>query len=289
MPGTLPITVGIPTYQRGDRVLQVLQHLQACDPVPAEILVFLDAGDAALENRIREAFPAVIILASAERIGPGGGRHRMLQAATQPWLVSLDDDSWPVDVDFFARLQRHTEGADDVAVLGAVIYHQGQEMPVLANWVRTVSDYTGCGHAMRVAAYRGISGYVDRPNAYGLEERDVALQFHGAGWRVCRCGDLRVFHDTRLIHHKKPAVVAATIENAALLAWLRYPVVLWPYGLLQFANVICFMIASGRLGGILRGVLNTPLEIWHHRHLRTPLPVAKVFSYLRLRHQPSTP
>ena len=287
MSGVLPITVGIPTYQRGDRVLQVLQRLQGCDPGPAEIFVYLDAGDASLAQRIQEAFPSVGILSSAERVGPGGGRHRMLQAATQPWFLSLDDDSWPVDVDFLARLQAHAQKADDVAVLAAVIHHQGQETPGLENWERTVSDYTGCGHAMRVAAYRSIAGYVDRPNAYGLEERDVALQLHCAGWRVRRCGDLRVFHDTRLQHHNQPAVIAATIENAALLAWLRYPVILLPYGLLQFANVIRFMIVSGRLAGIPRALLNTHVEIWRHRRLRTPLPFNRVFSYLRLRHHPS--
>ncbi|MCB1276975.1 glycosyltransferase [Prosthecobacter sp.] len=282
----VPIAVGIPTYHRGERVLQVLQRLQACDPAPAEILVFLDAGDDALEHRIHEAFPAVKILSSAERVGPGGGRHRMLQVATQPWLVSLDDDSWPVDVDFFARLQRHIEAADDVAVLATVIHHQEQEAPALGSWVHTVSDYTGCGHAMRVTAYRELTGYVDRPHAYGLEERDVALQLHCTGWRVHRCGDLRVFHDTRLRHHQQPSVVAATVENAALLAWLRYPLILWPYGLLQFANVICFMISCGRLRGILHGMLNAPVELWRHRHLRRPLPAKLVISYLRLRHQP---
>lgn len=286
MSAAVPITVGIPTYQRGDRVLQVLRQLAACDPVPAETLVFLDTGDAVLEQRVHEAFPSVIVLSSPHRIGPGGARHRMLQAATQPWLVSFDDDSWPVDADFFARLQQHAQDAVGVAVLATVIRHQGQPMPECENWVRRASDYTGCGHAMRVAAYRAVCGYVDRPNAYGMEERDVALQLHCSGWSIHRCGDLRVFHDTRLKHHAQPEVVAATIENAALLPWLRYPVLFWPFGVLQYLNVICFMTSSGRLKGILRGIMRTPVELWRHWRLRTPLPMAKVFSYLRLRHQP---
>lgn len=280
------VTLGIPTYQRGDKVLQALRQVMACDPAPAEVMVFLDGGkDAGLQRRLHAEFPAVKLLSSSTRLGPGGARHRMLQSASQPWFVSLDDDSWPVDPDFFSRLGRHIDAADGVAVLAAVIHHRGQEMPEPAGWVRQVSDYTGCGHAMRVAAYRDATGYIDRPNAYGLEERDVALQLHAAGWHVRRCGDLRIFHDTSLGHHREPALVAATVENAALLAWLRYPVALWPYGLLQYANVIRFMIGRCRIKGLVRGLLNTPREIWRHRRLRRPLPWDGVWSYLRLRHR----
>ncbi len=287
MSATLPITVGIPTYQRGDRVLEVLRRMDACEPRPSQVIVFLDGEDVGLETRIRQSFPSVATLSSKDRVGPGGGRHRMLEAATQPWFVSFDDDSWPMDSDFFALLHRHTEadGMEDVAVLATVIHHLEQERPKKEECVMTVSDYTGCGHAMRVSAYRSISGYVDRPQAYGLEERDVALQLHSAGWRVLRCGNLQVFHDTRLLHHNKASVAAATIENAALLGWLRYPVLLWPYALLQFANVVRFMIVKARFDGILRGILGAPLAIWQHRHLRRPLSAKAVVSYLVSRNQ----
>lgn len=287
-PTIAPITVGIPTYRRGDKVLQALRQVMACDPAPAEVMVFLDGGeDAELRQRLRVEFPAAVVFSSPERIGPGGARHRMLQAASQPWFVSLDDDSWPVDADFFAQLNRHMENSEGVAVFAAVIAHRGEPMPAPAEWTQQISDYTGCGHAMRVAAYRTVTGYVERPNAYGMEERDVAMQLHAAGWQVRRCGNLRVFHDTTLGHHRDPELVAATVENAALLAWLRYPVILWPYGLLQYANVVRFMIARGRVKGLLRGLLHTPLELWRHRGLRRPLPSASVWSYLGLRHQPA--
>lgn len=285
MSRTAPITVGIPTYQRGQRVLQVLERLRACDPAPAEILVFLDAGDAELEGRIRAAHPQVGVMSSSERVGPGGGRHRMLMAAGEPYFVTLDDDSWPVDADFFAVVRARFDSSPEVAVLAAVVHHQNEDAPARTDTTCVVADYTGCGHAMRVSAYRETAGYLDRPNAYGLEERDVALQLHCSGWRVQRCGDLRVYHDTALRHHRHADVVAATVENAALLAWLRYPALLWPYGLLQFANVIRFMIVSGRFSGLFSGVVGAPVQIWRHRRLRHPLSLKGVLSYLRLRHQ----
>ena len=33
--------------------------------------------------------------------GPGGGRNRLIGAATSPLIASFDDDSWPLDRDYF--------------------------------------------------------------------------------------------------------------------------------------------------------------------------------------------
>ncbi|MFN0076464.1 MAG: glycosyltransferase family 2 protein [Prosthecobacter sp.] len=278
-----PVTVGIPTYNRNERVINGLAHIFACNPVPAEIIVHIDASDGLLEQKIAEIYPSVHVLASSVRIGPGGGRHRCLQAATQPYFASFDDDSWPVDADFFGRLVEHLELAPRTGGVAASIFLRGESPPPLTSEVRPVVDYVGCGHALKVAAYRELQGYVDRPIAYGLEERDLALQLHAAGWELLLCGDLRVFHDTDLAQQKRPEITAATVANAALLVWLRYPFSCWPYGLLQYLNVIGFMLSRGRLLGVVWGLLRTPLELWRFRQLRRPISATALHSYLRQR------
>lgn len=278
------VTVGIPTYARGDRVFTPLEHILACDPPPAEVIVHIDACDGSLEQRIRETFSQVRILSSQNRIGPGGGRDRCLRAASQPYFASFDDDSWPLNADYFARVVTHFSQATDLAGLAACISLGNQIAPPASPITKRVQDYPGCGHALRVDAYRNISGYVDRPVAYGLEEVDVALQLHAAGLRLLNCGDLRVFHDTELVYQPRPEITAASIENAALLAWLRYPVALWPLALLQYANTIRSMLTSRGFSGITTGVLRTPIELWRHRRQRRPLTSKAVRSYLWHRH-----
>ena len=98
-----PVAVIIPTYNRGVAILSVLEKIQACNPKPAEIWVHVDLGDGVLEREVQRRFPDVGILTSATRLGPGGGRHRCLLACTTPYAVSFDDDSYPVDPDFFSR------------------------------------------------------------------------------------------------------------------------------------------------------------------------------------------
>src|SRR5262249_31222328 len=101
MPAVAAVAAIIPTYNRGLAVLSVLGKIQDCDPRPSEIWVHIDCADGILEGEITRRFPEVRILTAIDRLGPGGGRHRCLSACTSPYAVSFDDDSYPVDADFF--------------------------------------------------------------------------------------------------------------------------------------------------------------------------------------------
>ena len=288
MSATVPITVGIPTYSRGERVFQPIERILACDPAPAEIIVHVDASDGVLEQKLAQAFPSVKVISSPHRAGPGGGRHRCLLAGRHEVFASFDDDSWPVDADYFARLIKHVQDSPEAACFATVIAQKNETIPPLRETSEVVTDYTGCGYAVRASVYRTLSGFVDRPTAYGLEERDLSLQLHSIGQKTKMCHDLRVFHDTELTHHNRPEITAATIQNAALLAWLRYPISLWMYGALQVANVIWFMARQKRFAGIASGLWGIPASLWGFRHLRRPMPRLGILSYLRSR-QPRLP
>lgn len=283
MSSPVPVTVGIPTYSRGERVLEPISRLMACVPPPAEIIVHVDASDGNLEAKLATTHPQVRVISNASRVGPGGGRHRCLHAASHEIFASFDDDSWPVDSDYFARLVKHIQHSPDTACFAAVIAQKDEVMPPLVEATTAATDFTGCGYALRTSVYRRLPGFVDRPTAYGLEERDLALQLHASGQRVLRCLDLRVFHDTTFAHHDRQDIVTATIQNAALLTWLRYPVSLWPYGALQFANVLWFMLRKGRFAGIIAGLLGTPVCLWRYRLMRHPLKASGIRSYLQER------
>src|SRR5262249_17853871 len=81
----VPVAVFIPTYNRGRAVLSVLDKIQMCDPQPGEIWVHIDLDDGLLEKEIHARFPRVHILTSKSRVGPGGGRHRCLEACELPY------------------------------------------------------------------------------------------------------------------------------------------------------------------------------------------------------------
>jgi len=282
----VPVTVGIPTWARGEKVLTVLEKIFACDPQPAEVIVHIDAPDGQLERVLGTRFATVKILTSPHRVGPGGGRHRCLVAATQPVFVSFDDDSYPIDHDFFAEVLVLFAAQPGTALLAATITHPWETIAPKPGASEEAVEFAGCGWAVRRDRYLACPGFVDRPFAYGVEELDLGLQFHAAGFALQRTGRLRVFHDTTLSHHRNPRQTASAIQNVALLAWLRYPLPLAGRASLQVANMVVDQATRGRWPGIPAGLVGILGVLWRFRRLRRPYPATKVRDFLARRRRP---
>lgn len=278
-----PVSVIIPTWRRLDPLRKTLRKLDQCSPSPEEILVHVDAGDHETGPWLREHAPQVQVLESDDRMGPGGGRNRLLNASTQPYIVSLDDDSYPLDADYFTRVVRAFDRHPDAGMLAAVVTHRGVEPPAAEGDAEEAVQFMGCGCAYRRSAWVQTDGYLPRSVPYGMEETDLALQLLDRGWNIVRDRRLRVRHDTDLSHHDDPERTAGTIVNTALLPYVRYPVQYWPWGLLQYLNRIRWFIMAGRLQGIGQGLINTSRSLWEHRELRDPVSPAAIRKYRQLR------
>jgi len=280
MSKTVPVTLIIPTYNRGMAVLSVLEKVQACDPMPSAIWVHVDLTDGGLERELNERFPDVGVLSSPTRLGPGGGRHRCLLTCNTPYAVSFDDDSYPLDRDFFALVERIFADNPDAAILAARIWHRHEVPHVRSKSLVRAPSYIGCGHAIRLAAYRQVRGYLPRAVSYGMEESDLSLQLFVAGWQIYECGDLRVFHDTELKHHESAEITAASITNIGLYAFLHYPVIGWGWGLLQLANKVMYCIRRARFSGICAGLARIPVDCYQFRRYRRPVPYRTIRQFL---------
>ena len=283
-----PVAVIIPTYNRGSEIISVLERVVACDPQPTEIWIHVDRSDGVLERDLIERFPGVHVLSSASRLGPGGGRHRCLSLCGTPYAVSLDDDSWPADRDFFAAIEPLFVEYPRAAIFGASIWHRSEAAKIRNKLVRRGASYVGCGHAIRVAAYRDVRGYLARPAAYGMEESDVGLQLFAKGWHVYSAGALRVYHDTDRAHHNAAEITACSITNLALLAFLHYPATDFGRGVAQIANRIAFCLRKGRIRGIAAGIAGILTECHRNRNLRKPIRHDVFVEYLQLRRAESS-
>jgi GT2 family glycosyltransferase len=283
MTETVPVAVIIPTYNRGMAIVSVLEQILRCDPKPAEIWVHVDLADGELELVLHRRFPDVEVLTSPRRLGPGGGRHRCLLACNTPYAVSFDDDSFPVDPDFFFQVDKLFSQHSRAAIFGASIWQRYEPAKVrISNLVLTPS-YIGCGYAIRLAAYRQVRGYLPRPVPYGMEETDLSLQLFASSWQIYEAGDLRVFHDSDLKHHQSSEITSGVIANMGLCAFLNYPVVGWGRGILQVINAVAFCIRMGRLRGICSGILQIPVDCYRNRRYRKPISWRTVKSFLHFR------
>ncbi len=283
------ITATIPTYHRTDKLLDTLEQILACSPSPDEIIVHIDNNDQitkqALENSPLGSRSEIRMMMSTNHVGPGGGRNRAIAAAKNAIVASFDDDSYPIDSDYFARLMQLFDAFPTAAVIGSAIYHQNEPIPddrPVAAWV---ADFIGCGCAYRKSAFLQTTGYVPLAVAYDMEETDLSLRLHDMGWRILHSPWLRVFHNTALQHHQTPQITAASITNRALLTYLRYPAAFWWLGLAQCCSRIAWLMRHQRLAGIIDGLTSIPGVLYHHQHYRQIVHSATLKSYFNLRRQ----
>lgn len=280
------VTALVTAYARTDETLRTLQTIVSCVPPPAEVLVHVDGGADTVAAAIQHAFPNVRVLTSRTHVGPGGARNLLVKEARQPFVASFDDDSYPMDPDFFGRIGDLFDAFPDAWVLAARVYHVNETVEPPRSVAEWAADFSGGGCAYQRERYLDVGGYVPLPDAYNMEEVDFALRLHAKGGKVLGTPWLRVFHDTDRARHADPSVTAASIANLALLAFLRYPAHLWAIGLAQCANRIQWLMRNGRRRGILAGVADIPARLWRHRAQRHTLPAAAVRSYFALRRQP---
>lgn len=283
---TIPVSVAIPTYQHPEKLVETLAKIKACDPAPNEILVYIDNDDFETESVLRRAHSDVKILYGKEHLGPGGGRNLMLDVAMNEIVASFDDDSYPLDLDYFARVCEHFERFPKAGVLAARIIHLDEKMKDAEERFHWVADFVGCGAAYRRDAFLDTGGYVDLPIAYGMEEADLALRLIEKNWRVLASGMLRVFHDTDRRHQRNPQIVAGNLSNLALLAYLRYPEFMVWLGVIQVARKWLWFLCRGYHAGLIRGILGIPAKVWGRRGERHPVSMSVLKKYLRLRRKP---
>jgi GT2 family glycosyltransferase len=283
---TRRISAIVTAYERIEQTLATLRVIQSCTPAPDEILVHVDANQVACENTIRNEFPHVRIIRSGDQVGPGGGRNKLVAAAQFELVASFDDDSYPIDADYFARAVRLFEQFPEASVICAALYHLGEAVGLDDRSARWTADFSGGACIYRREDFVAAGGFVPLPLAYGMEEVDFAIRLHARGGRILTTTWLRVFHNTDLRRHGDPRVTASSIANLALLAYLRYPVSLWAIGVGQCANRLLWLLKHGRRRGIVKGVTMIPSHLRANRGYRLPVSKNAVRSYLALRRAP---
>jgi GT2 family glycosyltransferase len=280
------ISAIVTAYERVEQMLATLRVIHGCVPRPDEILVHVDANGVECEKAIRNVFPDVRVLRSQCQVGPGGGRNKLLNAAQFEFVASFDDDSYPIDSDYFARALKLFERFPGASVISAALYHVGESIGLDDQSGQWTADFSGGACIFRRKDFLEVGGYVPLPVAYGMEEVDLAIRLHSRGGKILTTPWLRVFHNTDLKHHRDPHVTAGSIANLALLTYLRYPVSLWAIGVAQCVNRLLWLLRHGRWRGIGKGVTMIPAHLRANHRYRLPVSSRAVRSYLALRRAP---
>lgn len=202
---TEQLSLLIITYNRPTDLLELLQSLAGQDRLDLlnEVLVLNNASTvsyAEVEEYIN-AHPELKVnyRISAENLGVSRGRNQLMQAATSPLLLVLDDDilfTGKNDLEKIAgTFQKPAfQQAHSGAVTFRVIYHENKEVQRTAlphkqfdaykdRDIFFTSYYTGCAHLLRREVL-DKTGYYPTDFFYGMEEYDLAYRIIDAGYAI---------------------------------------------------------------------------------------------------------
>jgi len=280
---SVSVTAVLPTYNRPEALCEAIVALRRCAPAPDEILILIDHDDTSTFSVLREHHPDVRVLLPEKRMGPGGARNLLIAEASHDVVASFDDDSYPMDSDFFLSAFKILEARPDVGVIAATIIHDDEPVPARGDCVRPSAHFIGCGCVYRRAAFLSTKGFVELQPAYGMEEADLALQLADNRWELVEAQSLRVRHATTREHQASAEITRAHISNTALLAYLRYPASYWGLGALQVLSRVLWSLKARRFAGIASGLFLIPAHLWRHRSSRAPVRPDTIRALRRLR------
>jgi len=283
---TVPVSAIVTAYERPIQTVTTIEKLQACEPPPFEILVHVDGGRPEVARLLHERFPKLQVLESEVPLGPGGSRNRLLKESSCEWVASFDDDSYPMDGDFFGRLSTTIRAHPEAAVISAFLISRGESAPPPDDRAYWVADFVGAACVYQREVFLKIPGYVPLRVAYGMEEVDLALRLREAGLGILESRSLRIFHDTDYSHRMTDSWLAGAVSNIALHAFLRYPPAFWPLGLAQLLGRSLNLIKQGRWRGVCRGLAQIPRQCLSFSSYRNTVSMNTLTNYRRLRKMP---
>jgi GT2 family glycosyltransferase len=218
----------ITTRNRCAELRQTCQRITSMNPAPHEVLICADGCTDGTVALIREEFPQFVLLENSVPQGSVASRDRLLRAATGEIVVSLDDDSTPVDDDFFSRVCDVFLAHPEAAVITFPELRSGgsyaDSTATNTSPGHYVSAYANCAAAMRRDFYLRQPGFPPF-FVHMYEEPDYALQCYAAGSAVW-------FEPSLVVYHRQSEVGRAPLQrqhqnarNQMWSVWLRCP---WP-------------------------------------------------------------
>jgi glycosyltransferase involved in cell wall biosynthesis len=219
----------ITSRNRCEDLRMTLRQLSNMSPAADEILVTADGCTDDTVSMVRTEFPHCHFRLHPESKGSIFSRDEMLKAASGELVVSLDDDSYPVSPDFFARLSELFEEHPEAAVIafpelldGGVFFAPTKTPECSGHYV---SAYASGSAALRRQTYLELPGY---PTffTHAYEEPDYAAQCYANGMAVWFEPSLTIRHHVSQVNRDHLRTHHFNARNELWSVWLRCP---WPW------------------------------------------------------------
>lgn len=221
----MTFSVMITTRNRCADLRRTLGRLQKLQPAPLEVLVCADGCTDTTAIVVREEFPGVRLLVHEVGIGSVGSRSQLLHEAKGDWVLSLDDDSYPVADDFLVRVQEIIRAHPESPVITFPEQRDGGYSSISKTPESPghyVSAYPNCAALMDREFYLRQPGFPPH-FVHMYEEPDYALQCYAAGAAVWFEPSLTLRHHLSSVQRQPVRRHHQNARNELWSVWMRCP------------------------------------------------------------------
>jgi GT2 family glycosyltransferase len=285
------VAICIATHNRCEELARTLRQIATLEPAPGALVIVADGCTDGTVALVRDLAPHAQLIEHAAARGSIASRNEAAAACACEVFLSLDDDSYPLEKDFLAKVSAQFAGHPRLAVLS--FPQRSDEFPeslAATNFGPSLftGSYANSGAAIRRAAFEELGGYPDF-FFHAYEEPDFALRCVAAGWQVRHETSLTVRHHFTGVQRNEVRTHQRHARNEIWSVLLRCPAPQL-FGVLLFRTLRQAGYAARRgiswlvrepawwlacLGGVARCLGQ-----------RKPLPWGRYLAWMRLVRQP---
>lgn len=188
--------VSIATHDRLDELQRTLAHVVKLQPGPDEIVVCADGCSDGTVAWLQAEYPQVRLFVNAKAVNSIRARDSIMRAVRSEIVLSLDDDSYPMETDALEKIKAEFQSNPELAV--ASFPQVTEEFPeTLEGEVDrrsgNVGTYVNAAAAFRVSVYLELGGF-DLDFEHMGDETDFSLRCIAAGYEIRRAGHITIRH-----------------------------------------------------------------------------------------------
>jgi GT2 family glycosyltransferase len=232
----ISISVVIPSYQRRDCVLLLLESLFQQRGVKFEVIIVDDNSTDGTADIVASRYPQATIIREGVNRGPAACRNRGIWRSQGAIVVGLDSDTTLPEPDMLWRVQQLFVESPNIGGFAFRILGPDGKTDDVDRWwhpfpvtqfasKRFFTDYfSGTAFAFRKEVFNEARGFPEKFFMH-YEEVELAFRVWDNNWPIVYCPELIAIHHENRVSRRSEARSFYKPRNQVLLVMDCYPVI----------------------------------------------------------------
>jgi len=280
------LTISIATKDRHDVLDRTLRHLHQFGLENCPLILLDDGSGHPINPPSLSLFPRGELYRNEVSKGQAQSRNIIVKKCKTPFILQLDDDSYPVAGSVGSLLDFAERETDWVAI--AIPFAEPARSRVFPenipnNTSLQLKAFVGCSVLLRKDRFNSLGGYANWVGGWG-EEEEFCIRAFLANMKVLTVDLLRIQHDVTNVGRDVASIVFRSYRNSWLAWWVHAPIlVLTPYFChLTFLSIITTI--RNRDGAAVSGVCAGVRKMWSLRDVVSRITFEQYRLFRRLPH-----